>query len=319
MDNSQRIGVAAALSAAAVWSLNFVVPFVIGRYSIFDFALFRFVVSGLVGLVLLIVKSQATRSLSPRDYFVAAWLAFIGYVGYFLTVAASALYAGPVIAPAFLGLVPIVLAITGNIRQGTVPWRSLSLPLVLITLGLLLTNNSLFQEDSTPAGRSLLIGIPLAVGAVVLWTWFGIANQVALAARPGIDSTVWTALMLVAGGAEMLAFFPFGSAIGLFKMSRIGLGWAEASSLYIWGISLAILASVGGAWAWTVASRRLPVSLAAQLIVSETAFGTTFGLIVHERWPTVSETCGILSLIAGVIVAIRAFHCPRPTVNVFCG
>ncbi len=36
---------------------------------------------------------------------------FIGYVGYFLTVMVAAVYAGPVIPPAFLGLVPVVLAI----------------------------------------------------------------------------------------------------------------------------------------------------------------------------------------------------------------
>jgi hypothetical protein len=35
-------GIAAAVLAALAWSLNFIVPFVIGDYSVFDFALFRF-------------------------------------------------------------------------------------------------------------------------------------------------------------------------------------------------------------------------------------------------------------------------------------
>jgi drug/metabolite transporter (DMT)-like permease len=71
---------------------------------------------------------------------------------------------------------------------------------------------------------------------------------------------------------------------------------------------MAILASVGGAWAWTLAARNLPVALAAQLIVSETAFGTIFGLAAHRRWPTLSETIGITVLIVGVIIAIQVFY-----------
>ncbi|MGO8854087.1 MAG: EamA/RhaT family transporter, partial [Steroidobacteraceae bacterium] len=42
-------GIMAALLAALAWSLNFIVPFVIGDYSVFDFALFRFLISGLLG------------------------------------------------------------------------------------------------------------------------------------------------------------------------------------------------------------------------------------------------------------------------------
>jgi len=53
MNISMLIGIAAALFAAFAWSLNFVVPFVIGDYSVFDFAVFRFVISGAVGLGIL--------------------------------------------------------------------------------------------------------------------------------------------------------------------------------------------------------------------------------------------------------------------------
>jgi hypothetical protein len=48
--SSLLLGVVAALLAALAWSLNFIVPFVIAPYSIFDLALFRFLISGLVSL-----------------------------------------------------------------------------------------------------------------------------------------------------------------------------------------------------------------------------------------------------------------------------
>jgi len=308
MSMSMLIGIAAALFAAFAWSLNFVVPFVIGDYSVFDFAVFRFVISGAVGLGILALRRVAARDLSVRDLLTALWLGFIGYVGYFLTVVGAAIFAGPVIAPAFLGLVPVVLAVTGNLRQKTVSWNVLLLPLMLAAIGLCLVNISVLDPGSMATTQSLVIGIPLAVAAVTLWTWFGLLNQSALAMRPGMDADVWTALIMVGGGLEMLAFVPIGVVMDVFEMPRLGLGWNVAAPLYVWGTFLAILASVGGATAWTIAAQRLPVVLSAQLIVSETVFGTLFGLVAHGRWPTLTEAGGIAVLTAGVVAAIRAFY-----------
>src|SRR5688572_5000394 len=308
ISNSKSIGIVAALFAAFAWSLNFVVPFVIGDYSVFDFALFRFGVSGAAALGFLVWRWDTIRVLGLGDWLAAFGLGFIGYLGYFLSVAGAALFAGPVIAPAFLGLVPIVLAVAGNLRQKAVSWSALILPLSLAAVGLAFVNASVFDPASTTSTQSLIVGIPLAIAAVGLWTWFGLANQRALAERPRIDSGVWTALILVGGGVEMLVFMPVGLALGMFNFPQLGLGWDAAGSLYLWSISLALLASVGGALAWTFAAKRLPVALSAQLIVSETGFGTIFGLAVHGRWPTPTDILGIVFLVAGVVTAIRVFH-----------
>jgi drug/metabolite transporter (DMT)-like permease len=316
MSNSTLIGIAAALFAAFAWSLNFVVPFVIGDYTVFDFALFRFGVSGAVGTGFLLWRWKAIRVLGVGDWLVAFRLGFIGYLGYFLTVAGAAIFAGPVIAPAFLGLVPIVLAVAGNLRQKAVRWSALILPLALAAVGLAFVNASVFDSASMTSAQSLIVGILLAIAAVSLWTWFGLANQHALAERPSMDSGAWTALILVGGGVEMLVFVPVGLALGVFNFPQLGLGWDVAGSLYLWSISLAMLASVGGALAWTFAAKRLPVALSAQLIVSETVFGTIFGLAVHGRWPTPTDILGIAFLIAGVMTAIHVFHSERKLVAV---
>ncbi|RWB37276.1 MAG: DMT family transporter [Mesorhizobium sp.] len=308
MNKQLTIGIFAALFAAFAFSLNFIVPFVIGDYSTFDFALIRHVVSALVGLGILFSEKGVMQHLTFRNWLVALGLAFIGYVGYFLTVTGAAILCGPVIAPAFLGLVPIVLAIVGNRRQEMLPWRILMMPLMLVMIGLALVNGTAFTAESLASVRSLWIGIPLALAAVALWVWFAIANQAALAIRPDMPSSVWSALILVGGGVQMLAFLPVGTTIGLFQLPKLGFGWEAAGPLYLWGVSLALLATVCGVWAWNVASRNLPVALGAQLIVSETAFGVIGGLVVHARWPTEMEAAGIAVLIAGVVLAIRVFH-----------
>lgn len=311
-------GIVTALFAAFAWSLNFVVPFVIGDYSVFDFALFRFGIAGAVGMTLLLWKWNTIRVLGVSDWLAAFRLGFIGYLGYFLAVAGAAIFAGPVIAPAFLGLVPVVLAVAGNMRQKTVSWSALILPLALVAVGLAFVNASVFDAASMTSTRSLAVGIPLAIIAVGLWTWFGLANQRALAERPSMDAGVWTALILVGGGVEMLVFMPVGLALGVFNFPQLGLGWDAAGPLYFWSISLAMMASVGGALAWTFAAQRLPVALSAQLIVSETVFGTIFGLAVHGRWPTPAEILGIALLVAGIMTAIHVFHSERKPAAVPC-
>jgi drug/metabolite transporter (DMT)-like permease len=179
---------------------------------------------------------------------------------------------------------------------------------MLVLVGLVLVNGSAFTAEGLKSVRSLWIGIPLALAAVALWVWFAIANEAAIAARPEMPSAVWSALTLVGGGVLMLAFYPIGSAMDLFQLPKLGFGWSAAGTLYLWGIPLALLATVGGVWAWNVASRNLPVALTAQLIVAETAFGVVGGLVVHGRWPTAMEVIGVAILIAGVVLSIRAFH-----------
>ena len=305
------IGIIAALLAALAWSLNFIVPFVIGDYSIFDIALVRFFISGLLAFAYLMFKWKYVRHLRAEDWLMSFALGLVGYLVYFQSLAAAAIYAGPVIAPAFLALVPVVLAIAGNLRQPTIAWRHLAFPFALATIGLLLVNWGSFDQAAIGEAPSLLIGIPLAILAAACWIWFGLFNQSALAKRPQMHAGVWTALIMVGASLGMLAFVPFGRLLNVFASGRLGFGWNVASSLYIWGSVLALTASLGGAFAWTFASQRLPVALLAQLITMETVFGTILGLLIRRRWPTPVEGVGMIVLLAGVVTTIHIFHSRR--------
>src|SRR5262245_50940219 len=58
MNRQFHLGVFAALFAAWAFSFNFVVPFVIGEFSTFDFAFVRHAVSGMIGLCILVMESE---------------------------------------------------------------------------------------------------------------------------------------------------------------------------------------------------------------------------------------------------------------------
>src|SRR6202044_1670990 len=120
--------------------------------------------------------------------------------------AGAALYAGPVIAPAFLALVPVVLATLGNLRQPTIAWRHLVFPFILATVGLLLVNAGSLGQASLEDAPSLSIGVPLAILAAACWVWFGLLNQSALAKRPQMPAGVWTALIMVGASLGMVLF-----------------------------------------------------------------------------------------------------------------
>jgi drug/metabolite transporter (DMT)-like permease len=290
--------------------MGFIVPFVIGEYSVFDFTLVEFAFSGVLSGALLWRKSASVKLLQPRDWMAACSLGLIGYVGYFLAVMGAAIYAGPVVAPAFVGLVPMVLAIAGNFRQQTVSWKSLALPLVLAAVGLSLVNGSDFSHAGTLDIKSPALGIPLAILAVMLWTAFGLMNEAALARRPQMDAVLWTALIMAGAGAATLVFLPLGLLAGVFEIPRLGLHWANAGALLTWAAALAVFANFAGAWAWTFAAQRLPIALCAQLITMEPTSATILGLLVHRRWPTVAEALGMIVLLGGVVSAIGVFSRP---------
>lgn len=226
MKSALFLGVLAALLAALAWSLNFIVPLVIGDYSIFD----------------------------------------------------------------------------------------LALPIMLATIGLILVNAGSFGQAALADAPSLSKGIPLAILAAACWVWFGLVNQSALAKRPQMPAGIWTALIMVGASLGIIAFVPIGLSLHVFASPRLGLAWHAASSLYIWGILLALTSSLGGALAWTFASQRLPVAFSAQLITMETVFGVILGLVVRHRWPTTMEAAGMLVLLAGVVITIRISHEPRARV-----
>jgi drug/metabolite transporter (DMT)-like permease len=66
-------------------------------------------------------------------------------------------------------------------------------------------------------------------------------------------------------------------------------------------------------WFWAVASTRLPLTFAAQLIVAETIFGLLYGFLWESRFPTMLEIAGIALQIAGVSLTLARLGHARKT------
>jgi drug/metabolite transporter (DMT)-like permease len=63
---------------------------------------------------------------------------------------------------------------------------------------------------------------------------------------------------------------------------------------------------------WNRASHLLPAALAGQFIVFETLAALLYAYLWYRRWPSAVEAAGIVLLVLGVALGVRAFAGVRP-------
>lgn len=71
---------------------------------------------------------------------------------------------------------------------------------------------------------------------------------------------------------------------------------------------LSVVAWIGGAWAWTIVSQCLLITLANQLLSLEMVFATSLGLLFYYRLLSVPEAIGITLIVVGMVKTFGAFH-----------
>jgi drug/metabolite transporter (DMT)-like permease len=305
------LGLLAAIAATFSWSLLYIFPGLVGDYSLFDLAVVSYAFAGLGSLLVLFIYRSEVRQLRLSDWACAALLGFLGYIGYFFLITTAVLAAGPVIPPVMMGSVPIVLTIAGNMRSSSVPWRAIAGPLVVAALGICLVNLSVFDFSSTAVvlpTASILLGLLASLLAIGFWTGFGLLNESALAQRPNMSPMLWSAMLIFMCSIEMLAFIPAGLYLKLSHFASQTSELEGTKALIVCGLIQGLGATLGGAWAWSIATRRLPLALSGQLITCETLYATALGLLINQRWPSPMETLGTGLLFVGVVWAIHAFY-----------
>lgn len=297
-------GLALAVVATLSWALNFIAPYVTGAYTIYDLMIVRFLIAGALGLAVVLLYRAELRRLRRNQVLLAAGLGVIGYLGYSACIAAGIIFGGPVLTPAFIGMVPVLLALLGNATTKILQWRKLTIPLMFLTVGLLLSNLGAVHQPVASDG-SWLMGLLFSIGAVILWLAFSWVNQRALLTLPPQASGAWTGLMMTGAGIGTLCLLPAVQALDLLKLPSLGFAVSVAGPLYLWGFVIALMSSVVGAWAWNAASRRLPMVLSGQLIALESLFATLLGLWFHHRLPTLLEMSGLAAVLVGVVMGVR--------------
>jgi drug/metabolite transporter (DMT)-like permease len=71
-------------------------------------------------------------------------------------------------------------------------------------------------------------------------------------------------------------------------------------------LTIAIFCSWVGALCWNIASQRLPTVIVGPLIVFETLAGLLYTFMLRQSVPPLLTLSGILLLVIGVVIAVRA-------------
>jgi drug/metabolite transporter (DMT)-like permease len=308
------IGVLYALAAGLVWGLVFITPILLPSYSGFMLSVGRYLAFGLIALAIAWPGRQKLQALERADWIEAGKLSLIGNLIYYSTLAAAIQLADPPLPTMIIGALPVVIAICANLKEASLPWKKLALPLGIIALGIACVNHeelTLLQQSSGFNLKKHLGGAALAIVALACWTWYPIRNSRWLQYRPNLNSSTWataqglTTLPLALIG--YLGVVGWSLANGqAFSLSTV-LGATPLKYLSLMFV-LGFFASWLGTLFWNQASQRLPTSLVGQLIVFETLSALLYAYLWRTTLPGWLSTLGIGLLIAGVVLGVRAFN-----------
>jgi drug/metabolite transporter (DMT)-like permease len=317
-------GVLLGLGAGLLWGMVFVAPQLLPSFSAAEVALGRYLFYGLASAGILSTSGLASggvrraaggrggvfRGHGGKAWLVALGFAFAGNVGYYLFVVLAIRLAGASVTTLVIGTLPVTVALVGNLIGREFPFRRLLAPMALILLGLVAINVFAGEAGARAAGDGRVeefIGLLFALGALTLWTLYGVANARFLKANPRISGSEWSTMVGVATLVLVALAVPLTAVLapGALDPGRFADPGASLARFVAVSAFLGVVVSWGGTLLWNGASALLPTALAGQLIVSETVAGLAYVFVADGRVPSAPELVGISAVVAGVLVGVR--------------
>lgn len=299
-----RGGLLPAIAACWIWGLAFIGPLLLPDWPALAVAAGRYISYGLASLLTLVLLARAPAATPspPQAWRDALLLTLSGNLLYYALLSVAVRNAGYVLPTLIIGLLPVTVSLAGRLRHRQRPGPRDAASLGLIVIGLWLAQPP-FVAMASPASRAAFVaGIACAIGALLLWTVYGVLNGERMRAYPGIGGLQWSAL-------QGTAALPF--ALLLFAAAAPAQPWARPDwpRFVAVGLFLGLAASWAANALWNRASGRLEPALLGQMIVFETIAGIVYGALWSGVAPPAAVVAGTALLVAGVIVALSE----RPT------
>ena len=312
-------GVLFALAAGLMWGLIFVGPLIVPEYPAALQSMGRYLALGLIALPIAWLGRRRLMQLSAHDWWTALFLSAVGNLIYYVCLASAIQRTGAPVSTMIIGTLPVVIPVFANFlysqRDGKIPWRQLAPSLLLIAFGLMLVNYAelragVVEFDVWRYGS----GIALALVSVVCWAWYALRNARWLREHPDKPPMMWaTAQGLVTLPMSLIGYVA--TCLWLSQQSSsFALPFGPRPTVFITlMIAIAVLCSWVGALCWNEASQRLPTVILGPLIVFETLAGLLYTFVLRQSLPPFITALGILLLVAGVVLAVRAKPQKRPS------
>lgn len=300
-DGTVSAGTAAGVGAGMLWGLAFLIPEMVAGGSL-ELTLTRYLVYGAASVGLLLARWRHVRAwLTPPLWRAAFGFAVTGNVGYYLFVVLGIRLVGAPATVTIVGTLPVTVALVGNWRRRDFPFRLLTVPILLVLVGLLLVNgvelsSGVARPEASVAQR--IVGIACALTALALWTSYGVGNAELLRNNTAINGADWSTVVGVATILVSLLLMPVILLTGAFDAGDPGALAAAA-------IVLGLFVSWGGTVLWNYASGRLPTAIIGLLVTVETVAGIVYVSLYTTAVPPALQLLGIGVVISGVVLGIR--------------
>lgn len=300
-------GITFVLGACFIWGLIFVVPQFLEGFTCLEIALGRYFFYGAVSsLIFLKLKSQGSCRYPWRIWNKALHLSLACSMIYYTSLVLALRYSTPAICALILGISPITIAFYGNWKEKEASFRSLIMPTVLISIGLIIINVPYLNKSESPS--EFILGLFFGLLALISWTWYAVANAQFLKNNPQVSSSDWSTIIGVATFFWVgLCGLVFGSIFfdqvdwnKYFMLSPSLINFLVGCSI------LGLVCSWVGGFLWNRACVILPVSLAGQLTIFETIFGLTFVYALKLTIPPLFEFIGISFFLVAITYGIRS-------------
>lgn len=311
-ETAMLIGVLFGIAACMIWGSVYVAPLMLPDYSPAVIAMVRYFVFGLLSVGFAISQWKELRTYQWADWRRATALGIVGNIFYYWLLAEACQKAGASIAGAFTAMIPILVAVIGNLRakEKAKPWRRLLPPLMLVLLGMICLNWTEFVvmvgSGSVTSG-DFWLGVLFAFLSLFVWTWYPLSNAEWLLAHPEHSPKTWS----TAQGLTLLPCAFIGMIVLLANESPETIMGPTPWLFLGVAIFLGIFASWIGIVLWSLMSQRLPPALGGQMIIFETLFAVVYAHLWREEWPTPLLVVGMSLLLLGVLGSLRVFSSSR--------
>lgn len=288
-----------------LWGLAFLVPNYLTEVDPVTIACGRYIVFGLISLIILACSKSNFRSITKSQWWTAFLFALTGNVGFYIMLSMAIRYAGISISALILGILPVTMMLYGNLIQKEFEYRRLLTPSGFALSGVVMLE--IFQHTSLSSQKATewTVGIFFAMISLIMWTWYGVTNARYLKQHPSISNKTWSLAIGVCCLIQaLIGLCLFSIATG--KVFSVYLFRPQIAIQYVLGcLILGVFASWLALIGWNNVSRHLPVALSAQLIVFGTISSLVYGYLAKWEFPHVIELGCAIVILLGVIMCIR--------------
>ncbi len=305
-------GVLYALLAGLMWGLIFVGPLIVPEYPAALQSMGRYLALGLIALPIAWLGRTRLRQLKGRDWLTALSLTMMGNLIYYVCLASAIQRTGAPVSTMIIGTLPVVIPVFANLlysqRDGKLAWSKMLPGLFAIALGLVCVNIAELRHGMAGAsGWRYVSGILLASVSVVCWAWYALRNARWLRENPDKHPMMWaTAQALVTLPVSLLGYLAACAWLNVQQPEfALPLGprpWVFLGLM----LTIAVCCSWVGALCWNVASQKLPTVILGPLIVFETLAGLLYTFLMRQSLPPLLTGTGIVLLVVGVVIAVKA-------------